>query len=141
MLHSKITSWFFFSYLVLLLNFGPSLHHAPIFGLHVEQNHLSNHADESHSCCCCLSHLQRNTLIPSPATEVPADVESAPDLNDPGQGQHNCVFCKFFDEYNVVVASFDCAPIETPFSLFLSELSDGASAEFVPNVARGPPTA
>lgn len=139
MLRSKITSWFFLGYLVLLLNFGPSVHHAPIFGLHGQHSH-SVDSSEAHSCCCCHSHFG-STLIPSLAEEMPANAESVEGFNNLSPAQHSCAFCKFFDEYNVVVASFECDLNVSPFSLFLSELPDGAFAEFVPNVARGPPTA
>jgi len=143
MLRSKFTSWFFLGYLVLLLNFGPSLHHAPIFGLHGHHHHSNSSDFDAHSSCCCQNHFDQETLIPSLATETPStDLQSLADaFNNARQANHSCAFCKFFDEYNVVVASFECDVIESPFSLFLAEHPDSASAQLVPSIARGPPTA
>ena len=142
MIRSKLTSWLFLGYLVLLLNFGPSLHHAPIFGLH---GHHHNHSGDfgAHSSCCCQNHFHQDTLIPSLAPEAPStDLEfSADAFNNARQTNHSCAFCKFFDEYNVVVASFECDVIESPFSLFVAEHADSVSAQLVPNIARGPPVA
>ena len=142
MLSSKITSWFFLGYLVLLLNFGSSLHHAPIFGLHSHIHHHTIGDSKAHSSCCCDSDFHSDTLIPSLAPVGSAFPEPSDDASSGFSiADHNCAFCKFFDEYNVVVASFECDLIVSPFSLFLSDLPDGASAQRVPSIARGPPTA
>jgi hypothetical protein len=127
MLSSKLKTWFFLSYLVLLLNFGPSLHHASIFGLH---GHHADRGDSSvESPCCCQGHSFQTRTTP----------HSVDPLGSFGIPDHDCAFCKFFDEYNVVLGSFESELIESPFSLFISELPNRATAELVPSIARGPP--
>lgn len=136
MLRSKAKTWVLLGYLVLLLNFGPSLHHAPIFGLH---GHVHRVSDQAPSSCCCHSHAHQQTLIPSLSAELStASFDAAGDVQPVG---HECSFCKFFDEYNVVVTLVDADILVSPFSLFISEHPDGASAQIVPNIARGPPIA
>lgn len=135
MLSSKAKTCFFLSYLVLLLNFGPSLHHAPIFGLHGHHHHAK--ADLGiKSTCCCQSHSHETQ--PKSSNSVDPTVDP---LGSFGVDESGCAFCKFFDEYNVVIASFECTHVESPISLFVSELPDGATAEVVPRTARGPPVA
>jgi hypothetical protein len=77
-------NWFLLSFLVLLLNFGPSLHRAHFFGLHT---HPADDQTCSHSSCC-LGHDH--------STEVPGIQSEAMDSH------HDCAFCKFFDQYHVV---------------------------------------
>jgi len=134
MLSSNVKTCLLLSYLVLLLNFGPSLHHAPIFGLHGHHHHSK--ADLGiKSTCCCQNHSHKTQPKSHP-------VDSTVDpLGSFGVDESGCAFCKFFDEYNVAIDSFDWTHVESPISLFVSELPDGATAEVVPRTARGPPVA
>jgi len=136
MLRRKVKIWFLLSYLVLLLNFGPSLHHAPIFGLHGLHN-AHAHVESGHQhACCCHTHGHDNQTHWH---------ESDPQESDPlgsfDQDDLDCAFCKFFDEYNVVVTSITWTDVDSPISLFIAELSDKATADVVPRTARGPPVA
>ena len=129
MLSSKVKTWFFLSYLVLLLNFGPSLHHAPIFGLHGLHNHSI--ADSASSACCsCNSHSHS-----SPTQSHSVDLLGSFSPEDGG-----CALCKFFDEYNVVGVAIEFAVAETPVSLMVAEICDVATADVVAVSARGPPS-
>jgi len=130
MLRSKVKICFLLGYLVLLFNFGPSLHHAPIFGLHGLHHHGSDISISENACCCGHSHSPANKSHSSdPLGSFDEDF------------QHDCAFCKFFDEYNVVIASFECTDVESPISLFVAELTNSATAAVVPKTARGPPIA
>lgn len=136
MLRKKVKIWFLLSYLVLLLNFGPSLHHAPIFGLHgLHTAHAQADSGHQHACCCH-SHCHK-----SPSDSLEADSLESDTLGRFVQDDHDCAFCKFFDEYNVVITTIAWTDAESPVSLFISELSDKATADVVPRTARGPPVA
>lgn len=122
MRHGSIKTWFLLSYLVLLLNLGPSLHRAHFFGLHHPAGDFADASGVNH--CCCHSHGH----------------------HDSGAGEgihavHDCAFCKFFDQYNVVVLSFQFACLETPACALTLEVPEGAVSDPVPTAARGPPVA
>jgi len=128
MLHRQLTICFFVGYLGLLLNLGPSLHHAPIFGLH-SHNH-SSHGTKSvcHSCC---GHSHADYRQP----EQDSNVDSVASTND----NHDCSFCKFFDQYHVIVDR-----VETVEASGFAEIREAVIAvdpfavSLVP-LARGPP--
>ena len=122
---SKLTTWFVAGYLVLLLNLGPSLHRAEFLGLHgCCDSHHSVHRVEQ-SCGCCAHN----------ATETPPfDGDQAS-----WSPHHDCSFCKFFDQFHVVIATFmiepevNQSPVDT---LIKPNVSPALS--FQP-LARGPP--
>lgn len=138
MLRNKVKIWFLLSYLVLLLNFGPSLHHAPIFGLHgLHTAHAHADSGHQHSCCChSHSHSHQNH-----ADSHEADSPESDPFGRFANDDLDCAFCKFFDEYNVVITTIEWTDVASPISLFISELSDKATADVVPRTARGPPVA
>lgn len=70
------------AYLVLLLNFGDSLHRLTCFGLH---DHGTVNAEPSHhvGCHCHLPPLSDNS-----------------EQSDSLKSNHDCAFCKFFDQYH-----------------------------------------
>ena len=112
---------FFTGYLVLLLNFGPSLHRAHIFGFHHQPNSTASRTHHSH---CCSGALH------SPST---------PDHSQTVQRSHDCSFCKFFDQYHApdVVKS-------NPFCIDgVERFGSVISTRFVVSLlfadARGPP--
>jgi hypothetical protein len=119
-------SCFLFGYLVLLLNFGPSLHRADFLGLHSSAPVQVGEELTRSSCCCdCHSH-------------------SAP-VGDGSTGSlvvgsdHDCAFCRFFDQFHAAVAVFDEAEVETSASLLsLCEPDEAIKVCFVAT-ARGPP--
>ena len=131
MLRKKVKTWFLLTYLVLLVNFAPSLHHAPIFGLHGLHN-AHAHADSGQHSCCCHSHQNQSC-------SHEADSPESDPLGRFANDDLDCAFCKFFDEYNVVITTIAWTDVESPISLFDSELSDKAAADVVPMIARGPP--
>ena len=108
-------------YLVLLLNFGDSLHRMSCFGLHhhaVANGPFSHHA----SCHCHLAPTSDNS-----------------EQSDSVNSDHDCAFCKFFDQYHGTPNETEAAlsaPLAESFDLF------GLRAAFSncsnPS-ARGPP--
>jgi hypothetical protein len=113
-------------YLVLLLNLGPSLHRAHIFGLHAAQLGSSGHTS---SCC---GHCHSSPSHPHG--------HSAAEESQQAHDDHDCAFCKFFDQYHVVRS--------VPFawqSLGQMSLQDclkpsALRAESFSPIARGPPS-
>jgi hypothetical protein len=81
---------FLLGYLVLFLNFGPSWHRAPIFGLH---DHPTT-SDETASCNCGCDHS---------AGESDQTNKSALELPE-----CDCAVCHFFKQYHVTC---DCPPV------------------------------
>ena len=119
----QILTCLFFGYLVLLLNLGQSLHRVHCLGLH------SNDGVQSAAChsCCCREHFH----LPIETANQPFSVNS----------DHDCAFCKFFDQCHVTI---DVTNYED------SELADQLRQPrkplfvFVPLLtpcARGPPAA
>lgn len=115
-------------YLVLLLNFGPSLHYAPIFGLHAH-----GHCPHSHSSCC---HSHSHNGCQAASSEIHDD-QPANDLID---SDHDCDFCKFYDQYNVVVVEF--CYTQSVAAVLICDADKphlGFAAILIP-AARGPPS-
>lgn len=119
MQYKQTKTWFFIVYLGLLLNLGPSLHHADFFGLH-------GHSVVS-SCSCC------------PAHTIPCSNDSPDGATVKGTAEHDCAFCKFFDQYHVIVDAVDVYESSAFAALLVAQRPvDADSASFIP-VARGPP--
>ncbi len=92
-------NWFLLGFLVLLLNFGPSLHRAHFFGLH---SHPADNQSCSHSSCC-------------PGHDHSAEVPGIQSKSI--ESHHDCSFCKFFDQYHVVsLQILACAGSKSRFS-------------------------
>jgi len=122
----------FLGYLVLLLNFGESLHHAPIFGLHVHQ-----HTDETiveDSSCCCHSHAH-----PQPLTPTEQDTPDVALDEQLTTAQHDCAFCKFFDQFNVPLYGQAATLAEAPANSLDVEPAAISITKIVSRTARGPP--
>ena len=115
--------WFFIVYLGLLINLGPSLHHADFLGLHVHSSSVS-------SCGCCHSHSGSHSHHHS---------GSSNELTANGSAEHDCALCKFFDQYHVIVDAVDFQECSALAVLMVAERpAEQYSASFIP-VARGPP--
>jgi len=127
MLHKQLKICFFVGYLGLLLNLGPSLHHAPIFGLH---GHSHSHSTESvcHSCCGH-SHAHHT----QPAQDSNAD--SVASFSD----NHDCSFCKFFDQYHVIVERVETVEAFSFAEIREAVIADDPFAVCLVPLARGPP--
>lgn len=121
MLRKQSTICLFIGYLGLLLNLGPSVHHAHFFGLH-QHGDVANTSCDS---CCFHAHL--------PTESVPqADYAGA---------DHDCSFCKFFDQYHVIVDRIEHQE-ESRIALVRewNKPSDLCTLSLIP-LARGPPAA
>ena len=106
-------------YIALFLNFGPSYHHAPIFGLHTQ-------AASSCACGCC-SHR------PTPKSE-----NGLPVFSEPGC---DCQLCKFFKFNNVqVTPKLDHFATDFSTKLCLQVVPQSTESEVFTR-ARGPPAA
>lgn len=126
----QILNCLFFGYLVLLLNLGSSLHHAHFFGLHVHHGTTSatdpDIVGEQYSCCC-----HGHSHFATPSSGQSGSIHA----------NHDCAFCKFFDQYHVTIDAFDFQqrvraiefqPLRKTIFVFAAILN--------PN-ARGPPSA
>ena len=126
-------NWCFLLYWVFLVNFGPSFHHADLFGLHSHPFGAANCGSHYHHDLGCCDHhsadanhshesLQTNeTFIASVAADA------------------DCLCCKFFDQYNVCFSCVEFLDTEFPGTEAFS-FSDGRpSAGDFEALARGPP--
>lgn len=126
-------NWCFLLYWVFLVNFGPSFHHADLFGLHSHPFGAANCGSQHHHDFGCCDHhsadanhshesLQTNeTFIASVAADA------------------DCLCCKFFDQYNVCFSCVEFLDTEFPRTEVFS-FSDGRpSACDFEALARGPP--
>lgn len=111
----------FVAYLGLLINLGPSLHHADLFGFHDGTGSCS-------SCCHCQA-------LPHPA-------ESSENLVvDRSTHGHDCPFCQFFDQLHVIVDANETFEFSELASIISARRPiNGRWSTFFP-VARGPPAA
>ena len=138
--------WFFVAYLGLLTNLGPSLHHANFLGFHshaggdcchfdgahthcthshsAHSHHAHSHCDHTHEC-----HTHRTT---EPSNEL---------MVHAGANGHDCPFCKFFDQFHVIVEANESTEFsEIALVDIFEQPSELCSVIFIP-VARGPPAA
>lgn len=113
----QLLTWFLLGYLVILTNFGPSFHRLHLLGIHPPTDAVAS------PCGCSCSHHS-------------IDFAS----NEFVQSFHECAFCKFFDECNLAVCTFDFF-LESTVSVqtFVRGTSD-VDPVGVFAVARAPPT-
>jgi hypothetical protein len=132
------TNWCFLFYWVFLVNFGPSFHHADLFGLHAHtagSAHCGLHHSHSHNLGCCDDDHGTDDGHRHP---VPQDLEASEALVSAPDGE--CVCCKFFDQYNVWI---DCVEFEgdhTFGSQRFSYAEGFPSSGDLTALARGPPS-
>lgn len=109
-------------YLVLLLNFGPSLHRAHFFGLH---SHQVDDSAISHASCCH-SHAPPCGAQDSQSETV--------------KSEHVCAICHFFDHFQVIDCEVVFAQVTT--LAFLNDFVKPAAvpAAILNPTARGPPS-
>ena len=129
------TTWVLLVYWIPLMNLGPSLHHADIFGLHSSScstgccghHHGHSHSHHHHGECqdqantCCQNHAPGSVGL------------YAGDTSD------GCLFCEFFEKYNV---AFSCFHFSDPAALAdysFALLDIFVSQDLVAATARGPP--
>jgi hypothetical protein len=130
------TNWCFLFYWVFLVNFGPSFHHADLFGLHSHSSSRSHSGfHHSHEQGCCNHdhgaddghrHDRPQNLETSIVSVFAADGE--------------CACCKFFDQYNVC---FNCLELvgHHTFGIQRFSATEGrpSAGDLKPH-ARGPPS-
>lgn len=147
----KFTIWLLLGYLALLLNVGPSAHHADFFGLHGD-----NCCDQTRSAICgCEYHHEhardehardqhardqhardehaRRQFISSDAAELPVSVDSY-SVQD-----CRCTLCEYFDCFSAITASFDLFLNDAPARFRVPLRFSVADASAIPSKARGPP--
>ena len=127
---------FLLGYIVLLWNFGPSLHRADFLGFH-SSAHAQSAAfgDELalghvHGCPC---HGHSHSK-PRPSDGQPSDTTSS------FGSHHDCAFCQFFDQLHVISSSAVVAEVENRvFHVDAVDLIRIDAAQLSPS-ARGPPS-
>jgi hypothetical protein len=122
---AKQKTCFLLLYLVLLLNLGPSLHHADFFGIHPPHHPTS--ADSTSVCCV---HAHRH----GPAN----DLNSA-EVDERAYAGHDCSICKFFDQYHVLEVRFPRLPSHALVTANRCPQPTVPTAEASQPHARGPP--
>lgn len=131
--YKQLKICFLVGYLGLLLNLGPSLHHAPFLGLH-DHGAIGESSYTSKSCAssgCCGSHSLTRTHSGDEQSLACGLRSDCP--------PHSCTLCKFFDQLHVIVDSVET--IDCLGFVLMRDLEGPASVcpvSFAP-VARGPP--
>lgn len=147
MKYLKPTIWLLLVYWIPLMNLGPSLHHADVFGLHT-------------SCCnsgCCASSSGSSFEARSQeldyfgcdgqcqgqcqnqrASNPTQDADQCPDIFA-GTTTDVCLFCEFFKKYNVVFSCFHFPnpPQRSVYRMTLADIFESQDA--ILGSARGPP--
>jgi hypothetical protein len=130
-----LTIWFLLGYFALLVNLGPSLHHADLFGLHSHASDNTNadmENDAAVSCCCCQHHSAAQNEGPSETTgSAGFDVDTA---------CHDCAFCEFFKHFNAFDHSFEFEERETHAQAVSFDNDSSVDDEPIASTARGPPS-
>lgn len=149
MQYKQAKIYFFVAYLGLLINLGPSLHHADFLGFHshcgsdsgcCHSRHDQHHDAHSHAGH---SHAEHASAEGSHCGHSHSASEAVAQLIavQAGENDHDCVFCKFFEQLHVIVnpiATFEVSDVALIRAI--DRPSDVRSAIFIP-VARGPPAA
>lgn len=124
-------SWFLLGYLCLLLNVGPSAHHADVFGFHCSgccdsgACHLSK-LDISGDCPCCSSSGSSDHLSNSQPEKVKSDCD-------------DCLFCQFFDQFHSLEASIPQQSRESGVCDLFAHSKIVDTVRIIDSSARGPP--
>jgi len=148
------TNWFLFGFLTLFLGLGPAAHHADFLGLH---SHGHSHSGCSHSHHSNLaenggSESDREIVGSASASSCSCDHhESTTETTNeerlvewqvsPFDGQSECQFCKFFEDFQVIIDVWELGSqsiLSTPSRRFEAESAKLLSCK---PIARGPPIA
>ncbi len=140
---NRFTTWFLLGYLALLMNVGPSAHHAEFFGLHAHC--ISDSAPHSHcawsgsgeSGCCC--HHNRDNTISPPVDSSESSEDAMVLCADASNKCSGCLFCDYFDHLHALVSSIDFGVEETPNDDALALTVEVILFRSVECSARGPP--
>lgn len=149
-------NWLLLGFMGCLLGLGPAAHHVRFLGLHTHghfcdpsHDHLHDygHASEG-SGDTPAGRGQRGESVVSCSCEHHSKAESqqrdggGSDVtqHDIGNQTDACRFCKFFDDLQVVIFSWEFDPAVYPTSFFPAEAIDSVILPPVPQSARGPPS-
>lgn len=125
---SSLFRWVLAGYLILLLNLGPSLHHAHFFGFHTG----CSAETDAHACC---GHCQ--------AMESPAGDQNVP-IGNPGSpvfgDSHSCAYCKFLDQCHISASAVAVSLVSALVALAPAFDEQASPVYLVYSSARGPPS-
>lgn len=116
----KTSTWLFLCYLVLLWNLGPFVHCAD-----------SHHHDDFQSAASESPFVLCSCGIPHNDSESESPIQY--------RALHECSFCDFFDDFQIVFNLFQYESIETPVCTLESIPFLSAKSDIIQVVARGPP--
>lgn len=145
-------NWLLLGFMGCLLGLGPAAHHVGFLGLHThghfcDPSHDHGHANEGSGetqsgsgqpvefivSCSCKHHAETEN-------QQSDGWESDVTQNDIGTETDACRFCKFFDDFQVVVFCWEFTPTVYPTSFFPAEGIRSVILPLVPQIARGPPS-
>lgn len=111
-------------YLVLLLNLGSPLHHLHFLGFHPKS------CGSQTAECSCLGHGS----VESDGAGLDGSLS-----RQNVSAEHQCVVCKFFDQYHVVAIDFGFEVTATPLDDLPTETVLNLDPAAITSTARGPP--
>ena len=114
--------WMFVLFWVLLVSFGPSFHHADVFGLH--GNSCGSSWLPSFGCCSCSHGATYGAESDGPIV----------------QADHDCSLCDFFDHYNLILDGPVPSESTEPAFYCHAVLAQQSLGDCFSPIARGPPS-
>ncbi len=129
---SKYFNSILLGYLVLILNFGPSFHRAPIFGLH---DHGTDVAEAEFVCSCGRHHEP----IQAAENRDDSNSQNSPQYSAIEKCLCDCSLCQFFKQYHASIQLNDQWIDETILFTKFETNSSLASRTAFASDARGPP--
>jgi hypothetical protein len=134
----RLTTWLMLGYLALLLNFGPSAHHADFLGLHGRAPSDNASAASSVVTCSCCHHYSKAANLSATdsaaSDSFPAEVKA-----DKRALSGDCLFCQYFDQFNAVVASFKFDLKQVAACDVTTQIVSSGAHLPIASSARGPP--
>lgn len=133
----RFTTWFLLGYLALLLNVGPSAHHAEFFGFHShgDSGHVHVHVDLTGlgiagDCSCSHKHSVLHTQLINRDSALAIKSDSS---------CGDCLLCHYFDHFHGICAALK---LDLAKSYLCEPLVAGDAVLFARTIvrsARGPP--
>ena len=156
MRRKRLTNWLLLGYLVLFLNLGPAAHRAHFFGLHGHSHEHLHSFSQCQSHNGCHGHDFQSTTDDRFCSNLDEGIHKcchhSTDLNKHAENSGvnfsntcgkdgTCSVCKFFDEFNVSLLTFQQSIHATPFLLYRPLSCQYPITRSIAAIARGPPIA
>jgi hypothetical protein len=140
MRNRRITTYFLLGYLALLLNVGPSAHHADFLGLHGDSCcHVHVHALEAQVSCCDDHGVYGSSNSERPPSESRSLLGAEIGLSV-SMLCEDCFLCQYFDQFSAIETAFAMDQSDVPVGLRDQLKCSIELSRCIDCTARGPPS-